>query len=267
MQGRATRRSRARPKQGQRAPDFRTAVVAESPFSSHAVSRLADPGLRPHLQSSPRGRDRAEPGDASRSARHDPSRRPRAPPARRPRSCRGHRLICLRRRRGPRDRPRPRRGGQGDGAAARGREGLSAAGAAGKAAAPSSPPRRRRWSTPTGPTGRRWPVGAGVPDAACEWIGACGRRFDGGETGGLAGDLPLEARVVQVACECDGLMASRPRATGASGGDRGAALRGGDEARPGGGREPRGDPRTRRIESSAPCARSSPRPTRRSSPS
>ena len=51
--------------------------------------------------------------------------------------------------------------------------------------------------------------GAGVPDAACEWIGACGRPFDGGETGGLAGDLPLEARVVQVACECDGLMASR----------------------------------------------------------
>jgi HD-GYP domain-containing protein (c-di-GMP phosphodiesterase class II) len=51
--------------------------------------------------------------------------------------------------------------------------------------------------------------GAGVPDAACEWIGASGRRFDGGETGGLPGDLPLEARVVQVACECDGLMVSR----------------------------------------------------------
>ncbi len=51
--------------------------------------------------------------------------------------------------------------------------------------------------------------GAGVPDVACEWIGACGRRFAGGETGGLPGNLPLEARVVQVACECDRLMASR----------------------------------------------------------
>ncbi|MGH2925407.1 MAG: HD domain-containing phosphohydrolase [Solirubrobacterales bacterium] len=51
--------------------------------------------------------------------------------------------------------------------------------------------------------------GAGVPDAPCEWIGACGQPFDGGGVG-LAGGLPLEARIVRVACECDALIASGP---------------------------------------------------------
>ncbi len=51
--------------------------------------------------------------------------------------------------------------------------------------------------------------GAGVPDASCAWIEACARPFDGGATGGVPGGLPLEARVIQVACECDRLMASR----------------------------------------------------------
>jgi HD-GYP domain-containing protein (c-di-GMP phosphodiesterase class II) len=50
--------------------------------------------------------------------------------------------------------------------------------------------------------------GAAVPDAACDWIGACGQPFNGGGAGGVAGGLPLEARIVRVACECDGLIAS-----------------------------------------------------------
>ena len=93
--------------------------------------------------------------------------------------------------------------------------------------------------------------GAGVPDAACEWIGACGQPFDGGGAG-VAGGLPLEARIVRVACECDALIASRRGgAARAPGGDRRAARLGGRRARPRRGREPRRDPRARRIESSA----------------
>jgi putative nucleotidyltransferase with HDIG domain len=46
--------------------------------------------------------------------------------------------------------------------------------------------------------------GAGVPEEACRWIAATAERFDGGGPGGLAGeDVPLEARIVRVACACD----------------------------------------------------------------
>lgn len=57
--------------------------------------------------------------------------------------------------------------------------------------------------------------GAGVPDRACEWILASGERFDGRGPAGLAGErVPLEARIIRVACACDAaLTASRPPAT------------------------------------------------------
>jgi HD-GYP domain-containing protein (c-di-GMP phosphodiesterase class II) len=54
-------------------------------------------------------------------------------------------------------------------------------------------------------------IGAGVPDAACEWIGAAGERFDGAGGHGLAGaDIPREARIIRVACACDGVLSRRP---------------------------------------------------------
>jgi HD-GYP domain-containing protein (c-di-GMP phosphodiesterase class II) len=44
--------------------------------------------------------------------------------------------------------------------------------------------------------------GAAVPEQACEWIGGAGARF------AVAGDeIPLEARVIRVACVCDALLA------------------------------------------------------------
>ncbi len=52
-------------------------------------------------------------------------------------------------------------------------------------------------------------VGAGIPDRACEWIGAAGERFDGAGALGLAADeIPLEARIIRVACACDSLLAT-----------------------------------------------------------
>src|ERR687887_552217 len=51
--------------------------------------------------------------------------------------------------------------------------------------------------------------GAGVPGEACQWIAGTAERFEGGGPGGLSGeDIPLEARIIRVACECDGALAT-----------------------------------------------------------
>ena len=54
--------------------------------------------------------------------------------------------------------------------------------------------------------------GAGVPARACEWIAATAERFDGRGPAGLAGErVPLEARIIRVACACDRVLtAPRP---------------------------------------------------------
>ena len=45
--------------------------------------------------------------------------------------------------------------------------------------------------------------------AACQWIAGTAERFEGGGPGGLSGeDIPLEARIIRVACECDGALAT-----------------------------------------------------------
>jgi HD-GYP domain-containing protein (c-di-GMP phosphodiesterase class II) len=50
-------------------------------------------------------------------------------------------------------------------------------------------------------------LGAGVPAQACAWIGATAERFDGRGAAGLAGErVPLEARIVRVACACDAVL-------------------------------------------------------------
>jgi putative two-component system response regulator len=54
-------------------------------------------------------------------------------------------------------------------------------------------------------------IGAGVPERACEWIGAAGERFDGSAGQGLAGEsIPMEARIIRVACACDSALSRRP---------------------------------------------------------
>jgi HD-GYP domain-containing protein (c-di-GMP phosphodiesterase class II) len=60
--------------------------------------------------------------------------------------------------------------------------------------------------------------GAGIPDQACEWIGAIRERFDGSGPAGLAGArIPIESRIVRVACACDtALAAPAPTPGGAS---------------------------------------------------
>ena len=58
--------------------------------------------------------------------------------------------------------------------------------------------------------------GAGIPARACEWIGAAGERFDGGGPAGLAGErIPIESRIVRIACACDTILAA-PAPAGAS---------------------------------------------------
>ena len=54
--------------------------------------------------------------------------------------------------------------------------------------------------------------GAGVPVAACDWIRAGAERFDGRGPARLAGEqVPLQARIIRVACVCDrALTARRP---------------------------------------------------------
>jgi HD-GYP domain-containing protein (c-di-GMP phosphodiesterase class II) len=62
--------------------------------------------------------------------------------------------------------------------------------------------------------------GAGVPDQACAWIGAIGERFDGSGPAGLAGEqIPIESRIVRVACACATALAA-PAPGGASPGER-----------------------------------------------
>ena len=57
--------------------------------------------------------------------------------------------------------------------------------------------------------------GAGVPNKACAWIRASAERFDGRGPAGLAGErVPLQARIICVACACDSaLTAPHPAAT------------------------------------------------------
>jgi HD-GYP domain-containing protein (c-di-GMP phosphodiesterase class II) len=62
--------------------------------------------------------------------------------------------------------------------------------------------------------------GAGVPDQACAWIGAVGERFDGSGPAGLAGEqIPIESRIVRVACACATALAA-PGPAGASPAER-----------------------------------------------
>jgi HD-GYP domain-containing protein (c-di-GMP phosphodiesterase class II) len=52
--------------------------------------------------------------------------------------------------------------------------------------------------------------GAGIPDRVCDWIRATRERFDGRGPAGLAGErIPLEARVIRVACACDRSLADQ----------------------------------------------------------
>src|SRR6476620_6972873 len=54
-------------------------------------------------------------------------------------------------------------------------------------------------------------IGAGIPELACEWIGSAGERFDGSSGHGWPGDrIPLEGRIIRVACACDTLLSRRP---------------------------------------------------------
>lgn len=57
--------------------------------------------------------------------------------------------------------------------------------------------------------------GAGIPSRPCEWIAASAERFDGRGPSGLAGErVPLEARIIRVACACDGALTTpHPHAT------------------------------------------------------
>jgi HD-GYP domain-containing protein (c-di-GMP phosphodiesterase class II) len=51
--------------------------------------------------------------------------------------------------------------------------------------------------------------GAGIPEQACEWIAATGERFDGSGPDGLAGErIPIESRIVRVACACNAALAA-----------------------------------------------------------
>jgi HD-GYP domain-containing protein (c-di-GMP phosphodiesterase class II) len=45
--------------------------------------------------------------------------------------------------------------------------------------------------------------GAGIPNAACEWILRWPERFDGTGPAGIAGEsIPLESRIINAACAC-----------------------------------------------------------------
>ena len=57
--------------------------------------------------------------------------------------------------------------------------------------------------------------GAGIPEQACEWIRATGERFDGGGPQGLAGErIPIESRIVRVACAFDAVVAAAAKEPG-----------------------------------------------------
>ena len=50
--------------------------------------------------------------------------------------------------------------------------------------------------------------GAGVPEEACEWILATRASFDGSGPTRMAGeDIPLESRIIRVACACEESLA------------------------------------------------------------
>jgi HD-GYP domain-containing protein (c-di-GMP phosphodiesterase class II) len=67
-------------------------------------------------------------------------------------------------------------------------------------------------------------LGAGVPAVICDWIRATAERFDGRGPGGLAGErIPLEARIVRVACACDWALTA-PQAGGSPAEHRMAAF-------------------------------------------
>jgi HD-GYP domain-containing protein (c-di-GMP phosphodiesterase class II) len=51
--------------------------------------------------------------------------------------------------------------------------------------------------------------GAGVPEEACDWILATRASFDGSGPIRLAGeDIPLESRIIRVACACEETLAA-----------------------------------------------------------
>jgi HD-GYP domain-containing protein (c-di-GMP phosphodiesterase class II) len=67
-------------------------------------------------------------------------------------------------------------------------------------------------------------LGAGVPAEICAWIGATAERFDGRGPAGLAGErIPLEARIVRVACACD-VALTAPQTLGSAAEHRAAAF-------------------------------------------
>jgi two-component system, response regulator RpfG len=67
-------------------------------------------------------------------------------------------------------------------------------------------------------------LGAGVPPQICDWIRATAERFDGRGPGGLAGErIPLEARIVRVACACDSALTT-PQIEGSATEHRAAAF-------------------------------------------
>ena len=68
--------------------------------------------------------------------------------------------------------------------------------------------------------------GAGISNRACEWIAAIAERFDGRGPSGLAGErVPLEARIISVACACDrALTAPHPHPQASSAEHRATAF-------------------------------------------
>src|SRR5919198_2175967 len=52
-------------------------------------------------------------------------------------------------------------------------------------------------------------AGAGLPEDVCEWIRACGERYDGlGPRRARDDAIPLESRIARAACLCDELLAA-----------------------------------------------------------
>jgi response regulator RpfG family c-di-GMP phosphodiesterase len=66
--------------------------------------------------------------------------------------------------------------------------------------------------------------GAGVPAPACDWIRASAERFDGRGPARLAGErVPLQARIIRVACACDTALTA-PHHDGSAAEHRSAAF-------------------------------------------
>jgi HD-GYP domain-containing protein (c-di-GMP phosphodiesterase class II) len=78
--------------------------------------------------------------------------------------------------------------------------------------------------------GARLAEGAAVPEPVPEWIAAAAERFDGTGPLGLAGDrIPLQGRIIRVACACDSLLARPARPGEARAAAAVAGLRDGGE--------------------------------------